>query len=336
MGARFISCDWGTSTFRLRLVSGSDESILAELEEPAGAKAIFNDLAARNQTGPGDRAAAFSEFFFRKIDGLAGRNSVDLSGLPAVVSGMASSTIGWKELPYASTPFALDGSGAVYECLRLDHGGRKRELFLLSGVATDRDIMRGEETEVMGLMADPAWREHGEAAVMVLPGTHSKHIVLRGGQIIDFRTYMTGELFDVLANASLLRASVQSPPRDPDEFPARESPEANAFSAGVHQAARDGLPASLFRVRTRHVLQGEPPRMNRWFLSGLLIGAELADLVRREDPGPFLLAAPERLAGPYRRAMSDLGLGARIVAVEPAASGLAVPRAHARFLGHLR
>src|SRR5439155_22801466 len=172
---RFVSCDWGTSNFRLRLVDGGVKGEVCTGEGTAR-------LAAR----PGDRAEAFRATL---AEGLAQLQAPE--SLPVVISGMASSSIGWKELPYAKLPFSLDGRDAVWE--KIDD-----RVYLISGLRSDIDILRGEETEALGLVATLG-REMPFEAVFVLPGTHSKHLEVNPGGIAVFRTFMTAELFEVLA-----------------------------------------------------------------------------------------------------------------------------------------
>ena len=113
---------------------------------------------------------------------------------PILISGMASSSIGWRELPYACLPFPLDGSGARWQ--EIERVGEHR-VFVFSGLAAESDVLRGEETEVLGLAAGGALAPFREQALLVLPGTHSKHVRIEAGSITGFSTYMTGELFEV-------------------------------------------------------------------------------------------------------------------------------------------
>jgi hypothetical protein len=126
----FVSCDWGTTNFRLRLVGG-----------PAAAEVRTDDGAAKLAALGGDRAAVFRDTLFRGLTQLGAPED-----WPVVVSGMASSTIGWRELPYARLPFALDGGDAVWERV----AGR---VILVSGFRGDSDMLRGEETQALGLAA---------------------------------------------------------------------------------------------------------------------------------------------------------------------------------------
>ncbi|HEU0040248.1 MAG TPA: 2-dehydro-3-deoxygalactonokinase, partial [Verrucomicrobiae bacterium] len=146
-----------------------------------------------------------------------------------------------------------------------------------------------------------------------------------------FRTYMTGELFDVLSAHSLLRASVQPTDNAPSTT-LREPAAHDAFVAGVRESSVSGLAGGLFQTRVRTVLQNVSPPVNRWFLSGLLIGSELVDLLAQKSDVPVLLAASEPLNVAYRAAFEILGFGETWSVVPPEEMSLALVRGHAALL----
>lgn len=320
---RFFSCDWGTTSFRLRLVDAATGEVLAQRQEASGVRT----LSATRRAGE-TAEKVFAGFLREQVRRLAGGEPAWLDGISVIISGMASSSAGWRELPYARAPLNLDGSGIVHDSFVLTmEPGARVQVQLISGVRTEADVMRGEETEILGIFADGRHARIAEEGLVVLPGTHSKHVRLRHGQITGWRTYMTGELFDVLAAHSLLRVSVQAP----EGVPApgwSEAASRDAFAAGVGEAKERGLAGGLFQTRVRTVLQSVPPAVNRWFLSGLLVGAEAADLAAREREAPILLAAIEPLAGPYSRAFEILGLKGRLTVAPAAEVALASVRGH--------
>lgn len=272
----FVSCDWGTSKFRLRLIGG-----------PGPAEVRTDEGAAKLAALGGDRAAVFRETLARGLTRLGAPDH-----LPVVISGMASSTIGWRELPYARVPFALDGRDAVWEVL-------EGHIHLISGIRSDTDMARGEETQALGLAA-ALGSDLPERATLVLPGTHSKHLTLDAGTITGVHTFMTGELFDLLVRHSVLRHSTE----------ASAGFDSSAFAEGVAESQRQPLAAALFRVRTRQVLDSQTAPANSAFLSGLLIGAELGALAESERP--VILAAGEALRTAYATAAEGLGLASRL------------------------
>jgi 2-dehydro-3-deoxygalactonokinase len=324
----FYSCDFGTSSFRLRRVRANGE-VAAERKEAVGVR----DLYARRDPGDVDgRAGAFAAFLADQLRVLGAGDAG--GGRPTVVvSGMASSSIGWRELPYAAVPFALDGETARTEVFGLDLGrGEPARVLLVSGLATADDVMRGEETELLGLFAGGRYAALAEDGLVILPGTHSKHVTLRGGRITGFHTYMTGEVFDTLARHTVLRASVEGDPAGDGGSGLARPANRTAFLVGVRTVAEMGLARSLFKVRARAVLGSADPAANRHFLSGLLVGAEAYDLRRTDEIRPILVAAPAETAEAYRTAFEALDLGPRLTLVPPEDVALAAVRGQAVLL----
>jgi 2-dehydro-3-deoxygalactonokinase len=261
MNSEFTSCDWGTTNLRVRIVRG--DAIIKELRTEQGASTLKSP-------------EEFRTALVTAMDSLG-------AAKPVVISGMAGSSIGWKELPYARLPFRLDGSDAVVEEIEPD-------TFLISGVRSEEDVMRGEETELLGLEVGQ------EEAIVILPGTHSKHCIVRSGAMVSFRTFMSGELHALFSAHGILRQSM-APGWD----------EA-AFLEGIDESTHGSLTSTLFKVRTRALLHGKSPVSNSSFLSGLLIGSELLALPKDV---PLVLAAAGAIATPYRIAFRVLDLDAR-------------------------
>lgn len=299
----FLSCDWGTTSFRLRVV---ERATLDVLDQASTADGVKSFTAGRNSSGE-----SFARFFQRQVDAL------DAARLPAVISGMASSSLGWRELPYAQVPFPLDGSGVVSTTVAPG-------VQLLSGVRTKLDVLRGEETELIGLRTLLPQPQLWQDTVVILPGTHSKHARIRDDVLVDFCTVMTGELFEILSQHSVLRASVDSRHSDPLDEP--------SFRAGVAHVVSFGLPRSLFRVRSRALLDHEPPTSNCAFLSGLLIGVEIADLLAREPVAHLLLTGAPALRHLYAIALDEMGAGSRLLNLGSTLVAHATLAAHARLM----
>ncbi|MCI0536359.1 MAG: 2-dehydro-3-deoxygalactonokinase [Verrucomicrobiales bacterium] len=305
----FLSCDWGTTSFRLRWVCGTDRSIIREVREQAGVKALYEQALVEGAFTEEERAGVFTRFLREKIAKLMAGETADPRHMSLVISGMASSSVGWRELPYANTPFALDGKGLRFEEMKWNAPAWIGRTYLLSGVATPHDIMRGEELETIGLMSEPSLASARAQCLLILPGTHSKHVWIEHESVVDFRTWMTGELFTVMGKHSLLRASVDL---DAPESASFSEDHRLAFQEGVLWAKQHGLAEGLFRVRTRSVLEQRPIPDNTAFFSGLLIGAELRHLLRldggdtRGDTSPVILGAAGRLSGFYAAALDIL------------------------------
>ncbi len=325
----FFSCDWGTTRFRLRLVRGPAWEVIASHVEDSGVRSIR--LSLGTEPAAGAREEAFAGFLRERATELARARGLAASEIPVIVSGMASSNVGWRELPYALAPFPLDGRTANVERVELWRGVSPAPCagcWLVSGVRTGTDMMRGEETELIGLLASGADACLARDAFVLLPGTHSKLVEVRAGALRSIRTFLTGELFEVLARHSLLHASVVWPlPVSLDDSAARA-----AFQAGLDTVREEGLSESLFRVRTRTVLGGEANAGNGWFLSGLLIGAELDGLSRSDDSLPILLGGAPSVQTAYAFAFERRGWNHRLRRVPPEIAEHAIIHAHAALL----
>jgi 2-dehydro-3-deoxygalactonokinase len=169
----------------------------------------------------------------------------------------------------------------------------------------DGDVIRGEETQVVGLLAE----EPGFDGVVVLPGTHSKWATVSEGAIADFQTYLTGEMFELLSQKSFLRHSVKEGGKELSGEP--------DFALGLGRTVIDGLPflSAIFSVRARQLLTGTPPEANLAYLSGIVIGGEIA---AARDTGllwqgrTLRIIGSKSLARAYARAFELAGYEAEI------------------------
>ena len=296
---QFLSCDWGTSSFRLRLVNTDDFKIIAEVKDNNGIAATF---AAWQQTGqPEDRVSFYLDVIKKHIGNIEQKINASLAGVQVIISGMASSTIGFFEIPYSPLPVAIDGAGiktvSVADGQQFEH-----DVLVISGLCSEDDVVRGEETQLIGCIDPSAGQIDGE--LFIFPGTHSKHLLVKADQITAIKTYMTGEVFELLSQKSILRLSVQSSynldiPEDTD-----------AFKKGVRDAAADNLLHTVFKVRTNSLLNKLSGKENFNYLSGLLIGTELKDLQTIGLERINLLGG-SNLIEYYRNALAELGLLAK-------------------------
>jgi 2-dehydro-3-deoxygalactonokinase len=192
-------------------------------------------------------------------------------------------------------------------------------------------MMRGEETEITGLMSDARLAALRERSLLILPGTHSKHVWIEDQSMVDFRTFMTGELFEVLGRQSLLKASVDAAVHTRSGL--LSEPDRAAFQEGVSWAKARGLAGGLFRVRTRAVLDRRPLADNTCFFSGLLIGAELEGIGRNAENRPVILAATRGLSELYGLALEIVASRATAwIQLPPEQVERATIAAHALFL----
>lgn len=279
---QFISCDWGTSNFRLRLVATDTLKIISQHTSNQGIKKHFRDFTHQQTQS---RTDFYCSYLIKEITSLNGKNP---ETIPVVASGMLSSSIGMKELPYAQMPMNFNGSTLSSEYLECTGG---QPLILVSGVKTDNDVIRGEETQALGL-ADLLPKT--EKGLLILPGTHSKHISFFNSEFRHFKTYMTGELFEIICQNSILATSLEQSEWKP-QFE-------GVFLDGVKRALSADAMSYFFSIRANTLLNEANPIENSFFLSGLLIGSELKSIADKYEP--VYLGASGISAELYKRALT--------------------------------
>ncbi|MEM7379791.1 MAG: 2-dehydro-3-deoxygalactonokinase, partial [Bacteroidota bacterium] len=207
-----------------------------------------------------------------------------------IVSGMASSNIGLRELEYSGFPIEGNGSSLKWERIALSN---EQDLLLISGVKTDQAMMRGEEVQAIGIAE---WMPASDRSILILPGTHSKHITFNENKYTGLRNYMTGELFSVLATNSILSNSIIESPWTEDRK--------KAFEQGLEVGLDHKLNESLLAIRARDLFGNSTKEDNFYYLSGILIGDELSYLTEVNDA--ICLAASASLATLYQTALERL------------------------------
>lgn len=298
----FLSCDWGTSSFRLKLVELPGLRVVATQKSDEGNAATFEKWQQTKQ--PEEQRLAFYQAILREharqLEQQAGR---PLAGVPVVVSGMASSTIGMLELAYKPLPFAADGSDLATKLLPAT-AEFPYPVLLISGVQSDEDVMRGEETQLVGC----GFPDTAAPQLFLHPGTHAKHVLVQQGQAVSFKTYMTGEFFSLLSKESILAAAVE--PAEDVQLPTH----AQAFEQGIRDSQTGNLLHNAFLVRTARLFEKRSKPENFFYLSGLLIGYELQDFPA-EFKGAITLAGETALVHSYEAALRLLGITERVDAV---------------------
>ncbi len=294
--ARLLALDWGTSSLRAYLL-GEGGALIEERRQPWGLLHLPE----------GGFAAA--------LKGVAGDWLDAMPALPLIASGMVGSAQGWREAPYASCP--ADAAALAAQLLRFEALPGVM-LHIVPGVrlAGPRpDVMRGEETQVVGLLGlQPALTER---ARLVMPGTHSKWVRVDAGRIVVFHTYMTGELFALLRDHSILGR----PAREAGGGPACDE----AFDRGVaavRAAGAAGATALLFSARAL-VLGGQlRAGASLDYLSGLLVGEELRCALADDDGVEPVLVGDAALCARYRRALALFDRSSQTAGEGAAAAGL--------------
>ena len=237
--AEWIAVDWGTSNLRAWAMRGG--AVLAEAGSDKGMGTLDRD--------------AFEPALLELIDPWLGSETT-----PVVACGMVGARQGWIEAPYAHVPCVPVGRGSI----RAPSNDPRIEVTILPGLAqsTPPDVMRGEETQVAGFLAE----EPGFDGILCMPGTHTKWVQISAGEVVSFRTYMTGELFALISTGSVLRHSMDT------DF------DRDAFQDAVRDGINDphALAGRFFALRAEGLLSEAKAGAAKARLSGFLIGAELA------------------------------------------------------------
>lgn len=275
--ADWIAVDWGTSNLRARAM-GADGAPFAEASSGAGMNTLARDgfePALLDLVGPWLRA-----------DGVT----------TIVACGMVGARQGWIEAPYVATPCAPLHAEAMVRAPAMDP---RLAVHIIPGVsqAAPPDVMRGEETQIAGFLAGRP-RFDG---VLCLPGTHSKWVHVSAGEIVSFATFMTGEVFALLAGSSVLRHSVGS-----DEWSGADFDEAVEDA----MARPEKFASRLFGLRAASLLENLRPERARARLSGLLIGLELAGSRPYWLGREVALIGDAALARTYRSGLALSGIDA--------------------------
>jgi 2-dehydro-3-deoxygalactonokinase len=274
MDTHLLGIDWGTSNRRAYLVD-RDGNCLRRHADGQGLLAVNGDFAS-------------------SLAALRHAMQVD-DAVPVIMAGMVGAASGWQEVPYLGTDVALADLPRHLVAVR----GAARCWIVpgYAGDAPDVDVMRGEETQLLGSGVRDGW--------IVLPGTHSKWVYLRAGRVERLSTFMTGELFALLGAHGTLRTLM-----------AGEAADDDAFADGLRDAQRRApLTHSLFAVRARAVTGRMAAAQVRSYVSGLLIGTEFVAAGLHDDAGTLHLIASDALAGRY--ALAAAHSGRRAVALDP-------------------
>ncbi|HTX48839.1 MAG TPA: 2-dehydro-3-deoxygalactonokinase [Caulobacteraceae bacterium] len=297
-GAALLVCDWGSTRVRAWALDAAG-SVLDRAEFPFGV----------NRLAPGEAALRFE----RNV-----RPRLKARGAPVLLCGAIGSNVGWRAIPYADCPAGLDDVvGGLTEAAE--------RVWIAPGLRTSAlggcDVLRGEETKAFGwLAADPS-RRMGRWLICE-PGTHSKWLVVEAGRVTRFLSAFTGELYAVLSASSILRSDGRVH-------------DLQAFDAGLAAAGEgDALLNRIYTARSRIAGGGADPATTGSYLSGLLIGAEVAATPRLLGLSgePVLLMADEPQRGLYSRALTRRGVTVTHADAEPAALAGLIAIARARGL----
>lgn len=279
----WIAVDWGTSHLRLWRMARSG-ALLGRTDSDQGMGRLTRD-----------------RFEPTLLDLLQG--DLPANGhLTVICCGMAGSRQGWAEAQYQTVPCRPPG---IAQATLVSTHDRRLSVHILPGLsqAAPADVMRGEETQIAGFLST----QPDFDGVLCLPGTHCKWVHVSAGEVVSFRTFMTGELFALLSGQSVLRHTVAVSGFDDKSF----------SDAVSHVMSRpEALSGDLFSLRAESLLAGLDATVARSRLSGLLIGAELAAARPYWLGRDIVIVGESGIADAYRTALAGQGAAPRVVDAE--------------------
>lgn len=299
--ADWVAVDWGTSNLRAWGIGANGDVVFAHTSDQGMSRLTPSDY-------PPVLSGLLSDHFSptsRRID--------------VLICGMAGARQGWMEAAYLEAPADLGALSARAVVPTVPRGRWSPRILpgICQRLAGAEDVMRGEETQLLGLGA----LSPGFGGLVCMPGTHSKWVQLAGARVERFATAMTGELFEVLCTHSVLRHSLGRPLQGPN----RDEGFRAGLVAGIE--APQKLPATLFKVRSASLLSGRTPDWCAGFLSGLLIGAEIGAQRDWIGEGEIAIVGDAGLADLYAKGCAMMGGKVRVVdGTEATLAGLKAAR----------
>lgn len=319
--AALVALDWGTSSLRAYRLDAAGRTLDAR-HLPWGIMRLPQPL--QDGAATPHSLGGFELAFEQACGGWLRAEPA----LPVIACGMVGSAQGWQEAPYLDVPVDLDRIAA--RLTRVERAGAP--LHIVPGLIQRQglpNVMRGEETQVVGVMAG----RQDERLLIGLPGTHSKWVHAEGQHVSRFDTFMTGEVYAALrAHTILGRTMSDAPAADMQAY-------ARGLAVAGETAGQAGVLSTIFSSRTLGLTGELPPASQADYLSGLLIGHEiaaLAGLLRGQAPR-IVLCGEAALCERYAQALRHYGLGAPALAQHAterglwhlaARAGLVTPSAH--------
>jgi 2-dehydro-3-deoxygalactonokinase len=308
-----LCCDWGTTSFRLRLTNLKAD-VIAETHSEKGILFFHNQWLSQNDDNLERRFDYYLQYIQSQIREIHHGLEIDIATLPLVISGMAISSIGMINMPYENLPFSVAGTTG-FEC-RIQKNGAP--IILVTGVCSSDDIMRGEETQIIGLYHTPELNNIlPDSGIFVLPGTHSKHVSINDKAIVSIKTFITGELFHILRSNGTLSKSIAFLQEDRNANPDNQL----AFINGIRESKKGSLLNNLFQVRVNDILKKLNKEQNFYYLSGLLIGSEF-DYLKKEAilsaSNKLVVCCSQNFISYYTTVLKELGLMDDAIFLPPA------------------
>lgn len=276
----FIAVDWGTTNRRAWRIESAG-GVAEEFDDDRGVLSI--------------ERGGFPEAVRQIRD--------RLGDLPMLMAGMVGSNRGWIEAPYVPCPAGIDDL-ADRLCWAEDD-----KAAIVPGLCffddEHADVMRGEEVQILGAIA--AGMIPGDSFVCH-PGTHNKWAITEGGKLVRFQTVMTGEMFNLLREHSIL-----------SDLLTDEMAVDDAYREGVARGL-DGrlVTAELFSVRAGVLLGKRRKEDATDFTSGLLIGADINAALHSAPDGEVIVMGRPELTRLYAAALQQAGRTTREIDGEKA------------------
>jgi 2-dehydro-3-deoxygalactonokinase len=294
--AALIGLDWGTTSLRAHLICSNG----ALLETISSSEGIMSPDGKN---------------FAQTFEKVAGPWLKKNPSLPVIASGMITSRNGWLETTYLPLPAGPSDFASALTCFNIND---TQKIYFVTGAsyendAGDPDIMRGEEVQIIGCLSE----SRGPKETFLLPGTHSKWAIAHSGKIKSFMSFMTGEVFALLKNHSIL-GTLATP---------IQNPMSDGFLKGVKRrfGANSSLLHQVFSARTLALFDQLPSDEISDFLSGLLIGDEVKSAVRKfniKASHTVHIIGRGDLAERYSMALNAVSISNKIAPEHAAATGL--------------
>ncbi len=289
---KWIGVDWGTSNLRAFAIGSSGEVV-------------------DQQTSDRGMGALKSHEFEPALLELIAPWLEEGQVTKVFACGMVGARQGWCEADYRKVPCAPVSSVGMTRVSTVD---RRISVHILPGLSQSEpaDVMRGEETQIAGYLS----QNQGFSGYICLPGTHSKWVEIKGGEVVGFQTFMTGELFSILSKHSVLQHSLTDIGFDHDVFIAAAL---NAVSAPLSPIV------DMFSLRANTLLHNQSPEEASARLSGMLIGQELGAMDAHWASNPVVLIGASEIVELYRELLDQLGVAVSTMsAAEATLSGLKI------------
>lgn len=267
----FLIVDWGTTNFRAFAINNQNQ-VCAKIELPMGLKKITNGEFAEG------------------LEQALGSWTPNFKDLPIYMAGMVGSSNGWVNVPYVNTPTSVRKLAEKTYKFTMPWGAVAH---IIPGVYHkdengEFDVMRGEEVQIFGLID----KIDNRSFSVVLPGTHSKHVIVQDDQLKRFDSYMTGELFSIIRDHTIIGIDLP-----------RQDQSHSAYIKGVLSGQNGGVTSQIFKARTGKIFNQIKETEIDDYLSGILIGSEMKELNFKST----YLVGNEKLCNRYQLACDAIG-----------------------------